>query len=218
MTASRTAAVFRFAPRDTRRLLVGLALSMAVHVMLVAGLGPARRPYIPATPLQVEIRIDTAPRPAAEMPIEQAPSDTVAPAPAVTPPETVARETGPPAPARPSAPVELETLPDKYFTAKELDMRAEPVNEVDLVYPQRAFEMRLRGSVILRIFIDQRGAIDSISVLEATPPGFFEEAALTATQALQFRPAQRFGRDVKSQQTIEVVFDPYEHFRRPKTP
>jgi hypothetical protein len=50
-------------------------------------------------------------------------------------------------------------------------------------------------------------------VLEATPPGVFEEAALTATQALQFRPARKYGRNVKSQKTIEVTFDPYESVR-----
>ncbi len=203
-------------PRNARRLMIGLALSIAVHLALMLGFSPSRPHYLPPIPLQVEIRREAAPEPATELAVEQPPSDLSAPAAAVTPPpEPVSHETGPPAPLTPKAPIELGVPLDKYFTAQEVDVRAEPINEVYLVYPQRAYEMRLRGSVVVRIFINQRGAIDSISILEATPPGFFEEAALTATQALQFRPAQKYGRDVKSQKTIEVVFDPYERINIP---
>lgn len=48
------------------------------------------------------------------------------------------------------------------------------------------------------------------SNLEATPPRVFEDAALTATLALQFKPPIRNGRNVKCQKTIEDGFDPYE--------
>jgi protein TonB len=68
---------------------------------------------------------------------------------------------------------------------------------------------------VLRIFINDQGTIDDVSVLESTPPGVFEEAALTATLALQFKPAIRNGRSVKSYKTIEVVFDPYESIHIP---
>jgi protein TonB len=75
--------------------------------------------------------------------------------------------------------------------------------------------MRIAGKVALRIFINEQGGIDMISIMAAAPPGVFDEAALTATQALQFTPALKNGREVKSQKTIEVVFNPYERIAIP---
>lgn len=202
-------------PRATRRLILGLAASGAVHLVLMLGFGPKTARYVPPLPLQVEIRRDTAPERAAEIPAEQPseltakPADT-GPAPVVPPPEI-----SPPAPAAPPVPVELGLPLDRYYTARELDVRAEPINDVDLVYPRRAYEMRTKGRVVLRIFINERGAIDDVSVVKAAPPGVFEEAALTATRALQFTPAMKNGRNVKSQKTIAVLFDPYESINIP---
>lgn len=104
---------------------------------------------------------------------------------------------------------------DKYFTLAEIDVRPQPVNEVDLIYPKRAYAMRTRGKVLLTIFISEEGAVDDVKIIEATPAGVFEEAALTATLALRFSPGMRYGQRVKSQKTIEVVFDPYESIRTP---
>ena len=67
----------------------------------------------------------------------------------------------------------------------------------------------------LNIYISEDGAIDRVEVVEAAPPGIFEEAALTATNALRFSPATKWGRPVKSRKTIEVVFDPYEKINVP---
>lgn len=113
--------------------------------------------------------------------------------------------------AAPETPVTVDQ--PLYFAAREVDVRAELVKQIDLVYPVKAYEMRLPGRVVVRILINEHGAVDEASVLEATPSGIFEEAALAATQALQFRPAQKYGRNVKSQKTIEVTFDPYESIR-----
>ena len=94
-------------------------------------------------------------------------------------------------------------------------LAAPQINEVQLIYPKQAYEMRIAGKVKLRIFINEHGSIDMTAILEATPPGVFEEAAFTATQALQFSPALKNGREVKSQKTIEVVFNPYERIAMP---
>ena len=111
--------------------------------------------------------------------------------------------------------VQLDFPFDRYFAAKELDVRASQINDVQLIYPKQAYEMRIAGKVKLRIFINEQGGIDMTSILEATPPGVFEEAAFAAAQALQFTPALKNGREVKSQKTIEVVFNPYERISMP---
>jgi periplasmic protein TonB len=202
-------------PRLTRRLIVGLAISLAVHLLFVFGFTPRPARIVAPQPLQVEIRREAPPQPAAEIAAEQ-PSELLAEPAAVTPPpQAVPPEPPPRAPAAPEAPIEINLPLEKYYNARELDVRAEPINEVDLIYPQRAYQMRIKGKVILRIFINEHGAIDEVAVLEATPPGVFEEAALTATLALQFKPAIKNGRNVKSQKTIHVDFDPYESINIP---
>jgi TonB family protein len=80
----------------------------------------------------------------------------------------------------------------------------------------RAYQMRVRGKVTLRILINERGGVDDVTVVEAEPRGYlFENAALEAVRALQFSPAMRYGNRVKSQKNLEVVFNPYESINVP---
>lgn len=201
--------------RSDRRLAFGLVLSLLVHLLLVAGVRPMTAAYPPVTPLQVEIRhLATEP----DAPLSgPAPSDLAVDAAPLAPPAEAAKPE--PAPIPPGAvarnPDDLGLPLDKYYTSRDVEVRAEPLNEVDLLYPLRAYQMRTRGKVTLRLLINERGGLDQVTVLEAEPRGVFEEAALTATNALQFLPALRHGRRVKSQKTVEVVFDPYERINVP---
>ena len=196
--------------RSAYRLANGLALSIALHALIVLGIAPAPYRATAPSPLQVELQRVEAPPPVAEVAAEPL-SELSATAAAETPQEAPSMpDTPAPTPA-PETPVTVDQ--PLYFAARELDVRAELVKQIDLVYPVKAYEMRLPGRVVVRILINEHGAVDEASVLEATPSGIFEEAALAATQALQFRPAQKYGRNVKSQKTIEVTFDPYESIR-----
>ena len=98
---------------------------------------------------------------------------------------------------------------------RELDVRPRQINDVDLIYPRRAYEMRTRGKVALQIFISDEGKVDEVNIIEATPPGIFEEAALNATLALQFTPGEKNGQRVRSRKTIEIAFDPYQSINIP---
>ena len=195
-----------------RRLAWGLGLSVLAHLALIVAVRPMTAAYLPVTPLQVEIR-DLVTEPAAPL-AGEAPSDIPAPS-ALASPATAAPLT-PTAPGAVPDPRLDPRLPlERYFTSSEVDVRAEPLNEVDLVYPLRAYQSRIRGKVTLRLLINERGVLDDVIVLQAEPRGVFEDAALTATRALQFSPARRLGRSVKSQKTIEVDFDPYENINKP---
>lgn len=119
------------------------------------------------------------------------------------------------APGAADAPVELGLTINKYFTARELDVRAEQLNDVALVYPARAYQQRVAGKVLLRLYLSDRGELDRIDLVEASPPGLFEEAALEAAKALRFKPAMLNGRAVRSLKVIEVFFDPYESINVP---
>jgi TonB family protein len=197
------------------RLLVGLALSALAHFLLIAGVRPMVAAYAPARPIEVQIR-HVAPEPDALFAI---PAESGVPAPAAAAPAPAETRTiEPPRPGAAPVPVtgpDLKFNPDQYYTSRELDVRAEPLNDVPLVYPQLAYQRRIKGKVTLQIFINERGGIDQLLVLDAEPHGVFEGAALAATEALQFSAAMKNGRRVKSQKIIEVAFDPYESIHIP---
>jgi len=186
--------------RSNRALAAGLAVSLAVHVLVVASVRPISATSAQPGPLRVLIvRESEASEPRDE--------PQAATAQAATPAAQAA------APRPPGAVPEPQAfgLPlDRYYTSRELDARAEPLNQPALIYPQEAYQARVRGKVTLRMLINERGGVDGVTVLEAEPRGVFEAAALEAAQALAFSPASLAGRPVKSQKTLEVVFDPYE--------
>jgi TonB family protein len=131
------------------------------------------------------------------------------------------RETPPPAAQAPGAraappaqPVRPTTLPDRYFTSRELDVPAVAREKAPLVYPEDPFMWKLSGKVRLRVFINEQGTVDRAVVVHAEPAGDFEEAALAAVRRLVYEPAIKGGRAVKSQKLIEVTFDPKEEAPR----
>ncbi len=192
--------------RSNRALAVGLAISVVAHLLAVASVRPISSPTLaPAGPLRVLIvrESDADEARAAPEAKEQRSPGSVSESSELRPAGAVPEAQGPGLPL------------DRYYTSRELDVRAEPVNQPPLVYPQEAYQARTRGKVTLRVLINERGGVDGVAVLEAEPRGVFEAAALAAAQALKFSPASLAGRAVKSQKTLEVVFDPYESIAIP---
>ncbi len=192
--------------RSTRALALGIAVSVAVHLLAVMSVRPISSATLaPAGPLRVLIVRESDPGGARAAPEarKQPSPGSVAESAALRPAGAVPEAQGPGLPL------------DRYYTSRELDVRAEPVNQPPLVDPQEAYQARTRGKVTLRVLINERGGVDGVAVLEAEPRGVFEAAALEAAQALEFSPASLAGRAVKSQKTLEVVFDPYESIAIP---
>lgn len=194
--------------------MVGVALSILIHAGAISVVRPMAVDFVQARPLQVEILKQA---PASEPAAVVAPaSDIAVPAGSARQPASDANapRAGNVSTARVAGP-DLGLAPDHYYNAREVDVRAEPVNEVALVYPQLAYQNRVRGVVLLKILISERGAIDDMSVVESEPKGTFEAAALNAALATRFSPAIRNGRTVKSQKMLEIRFDPYESIHIP---
>ncbi len=203
-----------YRPVAARRLMVGLAVSILVHAGVISTVRPMAVDFVQSRPLQVEI-LERAPlhEPPA---VVASVSDIAVPTGSARQPISEAEAPKPAnaSTARVSGP-DLGLAPERYYNSREVDVRAEPVNEVPLVYPQFAYQNRVRGVVLLKILINERGIIDDVLVAESEPRGTFEAAALNATLATRFSPAIRNGRPVKSQKMIEVIFDPYESIHIP---
>ncbi len=98
--------------------------------------------------------------------------------------------------------------PEIFFSSNEVDQRAQPLNQVDMTYPEEALARGVEGVVTLLLKIDYRGVLREATVVSARPPGVFERSALEAARDLRFSAALRNGVAVSSTKTIEVPFYP----------
>lgn len=200
--------------QGARRLALWIVVSILAHLVITWGTGltASRRQGLPR-PLQVELRTVITNEPLANASTWQEIASTMRAQ------ETTQPLIGPPNTIQPADTPKALNLPlDIYYLSSEVDTRAEPLNEVDLVYPLIPYQHRLRGSVQLNIFVNEQGGIDKVVVVESKPPGLFEEAALQAIAQLKFSPATKNGLPVKNRKTIEVNFDPHEKASIPSPP
>lgn len=216
MVAHDTSATTSQLLRDpaVRRMGAFLVTSVAVHLMLIGMTGRTalRHSQLPLV-LQVQLREVVPIKPVALVlegenavefdPPMALPEKPVEAVPAVTVQQPVDTQ-------------RMLNLPaDIYYANSEVDVRAEPLEEVNLIYPLIPLQERLGGSVTLGIFVNERGGIDKAIVVESKPPGVFDEAALQAVANLKFTPAIKNGKPVKNRKTVAIKFDPYEKINTP---
>jgi TonB family protein len=98
-----------------------------------------------------------------------------------------------------------ESLPS--FEAPVLTNPESPVS-----YPIDLFEQRVEGTVVLRLYIDERGSVvpESTRIAEGSGYSPLDSAALHGVPAMRFAPARRSGRPVPA-----TFLQPI-HFRRPE--
>jgi protein TonB len=145
-------------------------------------------------------------------------------------PATAARQEAPEAPApvapaRPPEPLDPQrraagkpgaALPLRYLSSREVDTPAQLLERPQLLYPEVAYLLGIPGTVRLRVFIGEDGRVDSVEIVAAQPPGYFEEAAIAAGRALRYAPARASGAAVRSQRLIDVQFDPRDERSAPQ--
>ncbi len=76
------------------------------------------------------------------------------------------------------------------------------------VYPRAAYDARLHGDVLLRLWIDTSGVPsgDSIRVQEHAAQAVFDSAALAGAPSLRFSPAMQDGSPVAVSVLLPVQF------------
>jgi TonB family protein len=187
--------------RELQRLLIFAAASAALHALTLgvyirAGSGPsaATAPLTRALHATLVSRADGA---ATEAAPQLQPASNSPPLPESQEPAGQ-RGGNPDAPPLP--------MPDKWYTASELDVRAEPVTPVEFAYPPQLES--LIGRVEVALFIDERGNVRKAQVLSADPEKLFDDAALSGWRNVRFSPAMRGGVAVKSEKIVQVDFQP----------
>jgi protein TonB len=81
-----------------------------------------------------------------------------------------------------------------------------PGRQIKPRYPMSARRMGQSGQVLLRLFVDQEGAVREVNVVRAEPAGVFDEAAVEAARKWHFSPAMSRGVPVGMWMTLPVRF------------
>lgn len=208
-------------PPSLSRLTVFTAASIALHALTLvaygpAGVmsalysGPAANSVLHATLMPVEKgllaqSIEPAARPAVPEHDQTPPPGDETRESASSSPDVLAT-----ASPRAGTPGGLDLpFPEKWFTAEELDVRAEPLTAVQLVYPPELNGSGAAGRVRVLLFVDERGVVRKSHITAAEPEGLFDDAALKTWDTVRFAPAMKDGVAVKSQKLLEVDFQPY---------
>lgn len=96
-----------------------------------------------------------------------------------------------------------------YYPAREVDEHPVLASGGRPVYPEKAAQDNIKGEVTVLILLNENGAADEVSIIEAKPAGVgFEEAVTAWLRDARFNPAMRKGRAVKARVVYHVSFEP----------
>ncbi len=203
------------------KLALALSLSLLFHLVLLffVHLGAIERGGVPPRPMLVARLVASPsktqapllkaidhpppshipdyqpPKPAADAPSKATPDTDATPAKAGMSPAAAG-------PMQIDAPIAAEPT---YYSLKEVDEHPRQLGSP--LYPERAAEMNIPGSVKVRLLLNEHGGVDEAEVLAVKPAGFgFKEAVLAYLKTARFTPAMIKGRAVKSTVNYELEF------------
>ena len=93
------------------------------------------------------------------------------------------------------------------MTADLVDVPPKAISQGAFRYPPSAKKNGVRGYVVLSILVSERGSVDQVQVLESSPSGVFDAAALQGIRSWQFEPAKYQGDVVKVWAKQRIRFD-----------
>jgi protein TonB len=209
-----------FDEQPSIRLLIAIAMSLLLHLALLIGIRVNPTGGVPQASTVISARLESTPTepqllPEAALPEAQQNSpvpvnsvDASVEAPQRKPgPSQETKPRVPPPPSTPSSGVEMALIRDPtFYPASQLDVYPQPLAPLQLPYPEGAVMERVEGSVLLLLLIDDFGMVSDVSVVDAQPAGYFEEAARAAFRAVRFSAGMRQGHPVKSRIQFRVRY------------
>ncbi len=145
----------------------------------------------------------------AEVPKKTSAEEQKVPAETKAPPQEKPQEAKPTAPS--PAPEKQTTtkpavIPGSVVSLSELDHPIKLIKRVAPRMPVKALRLRVRGSVMASILIDENGNVARVRIIRATPKGFFEEEAYRTLLKWKFTPPRKKGVPVKVWKVVTIQF------------
>lgn len=93
------------------------------------------------------------------------------------------------------------------MTADLVDVPPKPVSRGAFKYPPTAKRNGIKGYVVLSVLVEADGSVNQVQVLESSPSGIFDAAALQGIRAWHFEPAKYKGDTVRVWAKQRIRFD-----------
>jgi len=93
------------------------------------------------------------------------------------------------------------------MTEDTVDSPPRPTYQATMTYPPRARAQGIEGYVDFSVLIGITGEIEQIEIVESSPQGVFDEAALQGIQQWRFDPATYQGQAVRAWARQRIRFD-----------
>lgn len=100
-----------------------------------------------------------------------------------------------------------EIAKDAAMSEGTVDTKPRVLSRSPMEYPASAMKKRIKGYVVVNLLIDTDGSIEAAKVLQSSPPGVFDVAALSGIRSWRFAPGKYKGRPVKVWAKQKVRFD-----------
>lgn len=93
------------------------------------------------------------------------------------------------------------------MTEDLVDVPPRPKSRSSFRYPPAAKKKGIKGYVVLSVLVDIDGSVRQVQVLESSPSGVFDDAALQGVRSWQFEPAKYKGDSVRVWAKQKIRFD-----------
>lgn len=196
-----------------------VAFAAITFVASVGTIMLSRSPRRTVAPVNAASAQPNTPISAAQAPLQQAAAvpqrtDTPAVPPATVPKKRLApqwedevvtrpaqpQEAPPPATSSESQP-EVASTPEQVTRAQII---GDPVYRVDPIYPQRAIDRHLEGTVVLSAVVDKEGRVQTVRVISGDP--MFRAPAINAIKHWRYNPTVINGEAIEAETQVTLDF------------
>ena len=96
---------------------------------------------------------------------------------------------------------------DVVMTEDSVDDLPVPIRRMPPPYPARAKAKGITGFVDVSLVIDASGRVSDVQIMEASPPGIFEDGVLATVKSWSFQPAMYQGQAVPIRVRLNLRFE-----------
>lgn len=91
-------------------------------------------------------------------------------------------------------------------TDREIEQPTPLFGDVPIEYPLHMWDQDMEGETVLRVRVDDVGAVDSVEVLRSSGYASFDSSAVAGARVLRFTPARRDGKRISVWAEVPVHF------------
>ncbi len=207
--------------KAARERLAGLAVVVAVHVALVAGVMLAMHRVMRPIQSDVSVRLIDAPKPlpikdpaplplakvSVSLPRNEVPLVPLAEVPVAAPVATAPQPDAPRPEAKPAAPAAPASAASAMIGDSTPLIDASAAGNAKPVYPRASKALGEQGVVVLDVFITTEGTVGDIRVGRSSGYDRLDESALRAVRQWHFIPAHQGGKQVSMWYKQPITFD-----------